>query len=803
MLNLAKDQVLLSRFCLLEMIGEGGMGQVWLVWDQELEIQIAAKILHPQIVSDQNRVKLLKNECRNTRRLAHPNIVRVFDFHRSADLAFISMEYVDGQNLNDYRSPLEHISFSQLIKLIKPVINALGYAHEMGLVHRDVKAANIIIDRQQAPRLTDFGIAGAFKSGQQAMKITSGGSLFCMSPQQLGHHRPAPSDDMYALGVLLYQMLTGYPPFYPDITRERIRHEVPAPVNQRLQQLAIDATIPDSMENLIAEMLAKNPADRPARMQEIEAFFDRMSSPVISQTIAPRSPAPKVISSRPASDPAEMIAPVSVSPIKHHKGLRQRPHANLVKGAALMVAFVVLLAGGFWLWQYLGGLNKKSTPPKSPVSKQQQAESEKTSTQTEKAPVKTPDPSQLAADKKKADNKLGEYMQLKQKLETKGASQWGNQIYADMSQLADEADQFLIEKQYAPAAAKYAAASAKAQELVNQMAPVLKRLLIEGQDALEEGNGELAEEKFSIALLIDPSNATAKKSLQRAKNTEAIMQLLESGNRHEAAGNLAAASTDYQDAVKLDPASKRAQASLTRVDEQLREQKYQQLMSEGLTAVHRKDHQLARQKLRQALKIRPESREARESLAQVDQSIRLSQIETYRRQAAASEKSENWQQAFSAYQKVLEIDPNVAFAVQGKQRASKHMRINKRLDFFLQQPTALESDRQLENALELVAEIEALETPGPRLREQFNQLVGIVNAAKTPVKIVLESDTFTDVAVYKVGKLGRFSSRELRLRPGSYTVVGTRNGYQDVRKKIIVKPEQGPIRVIIRCEVKI
>ena len=207
--------------------------------------------------------------------------------------------------------------------------------------------------------------------------------------------------------------------------------------------------------------------------------------------------------------------------------------------------------------------------------------------------------------------------------------------------------------------------------------------------------------------------------------------------------------------------------------------------------------------MRQALKIRPESREARESLAQVDQSIRLSQIETYRRQAAASEKSENWQQAFSAYQKVLEIDPNVAFAVQGKQRASKHMRINKRLDFFLQQPTALESDRQLENALELVAEIEALETPGPRLREQFNQLVGIVNAAKTPVKIVLESDTFTDVAVYKVGKLGRFSSRELRLRPGSYTVVGTRNGYQDVRKKIIVKPEQGPIRVIIRCEVKI
>ena len=803
MLKLTKDQVLLSRFCLLELIGQGGMGQVWLVWDQELEIQIAAKILHPQIVSDPNRVKLLKNECRNTRRLAHPNIVRVFDFHRSAELAFISMEYVDGQNLSDYRRQRDHMSFSQAIKLTKPVINALGYAHEMGLVHRDVKAGNIIIDRQQIPHLTDFGIAGAFKSGQQAMEITSGGSLFCMSPQQLEHHCPSPSDDMYALGVLFYQMLTGYPPFYPDITRERIRHEVPAPVNQQLQQLAIEATIPESIENLIADMLAKNPADRPTRMHEIEAFFDRMSGPAISQTNAPRSPAADIISSRPAPDPAEMIAPVSVSPIKHRKGLRQRPHANLVKGAVLMLALVVLLAGGLWLWQYLASLNTKPAPPQGPVSTQQPAESEKTSTQTEADPDITPDPSQLAADKKEADDKLGEYMQLKQELDAKGASQWGGQMYADMSQLAEEADQLLIDRQYAPAAAKYAAATAKAQELVKQMDPVLKKLLTEGQDALEEGNGELAEEKFSIALMIDPSNATASNSLQRAKNTEALMRLLESGNRHEAAGNLAGAQTDYQDAVKLDPASKKAQASLARVDGQLREQKYQQLMSEGLTAIHRKDYQLARKKLRQALKVRPESREARESLAQVDQSIRLSQIETYRRKAAASEKSENWQQTLNAYQKVLEIDPNVAFAVQGKQRALMHMRIDKRLNFFLQQPAVLESDRQLENALELIAEIEALNTPGPRLKEQFNQLVRIVNAAKTPVKIILESDTFTDVAVYKVGKLGRFSSRELRLRPGSYTVVGTRNGYQDVRKKIIVKPEQGPIRVIIRCEVKI
>ena len=226
MLNLEKDNILLSRFRLREKIGQGGMGQVWLVWDKELEIQIASKILNPQLMSDPHRVQLLKNECRNTRLLIHPNIVRVFDFHRSENLAFISMEYVDGQNLKDYRRQRGQISTSQIIKLIKPIVNALGYAHKMGLVHRDVKAGNILVDRQQAPRLSDFGIAGIFKSGHHALQITSGGSLFCMSPQQLDNRRPSPSDDIYALGVLLYQLLTGYPPFYPDITRDRIRHAV-------------------------------------------------------------------------------------------------------------------------------------------------------------------------------------------------------------------------------------------------------------------------------------------------------------------------------------------------------------------------------------------------------------------------------------------------------------------------------------------------------------------------------------------------------------------------------------------------
>ena len=798
--QLEKDQILLSRFSLLELIGEGGMGQVWCVWDVELETQVALKVLNPQLTSDSNRIKLLKNECRNTRRLAHPNIVRVFDFHRSDDLAFISMEYIAGQNLAHYCSHYETISMAMAITLIKPVINALEYAHELGLVHRDVKAANILLDRQRTPRLTDFGIAGVFKSGHDALEITSGGSLFCMSPQQLEGRPPHPSDDIYALGILLYELFTGYPPFYPDITREKILRETPTPVNRRLKQLAIDAPIPDPMEDLIGSMLAKTPADRPASMAAIENRFDRMSKVRVNHRDGSEAglAEPNSASVRP-----EMITPVRIMPPPLDKGLPLTERSNLIKGVTLIIAFVALVAGGLWLWQYLPTNAPEQGRAEIPPHEERRPEPEKAMETPEVLPEPAPDATKIAAAKKEAEAQLAAFMQLNQELDAKGVSHWGNQIYVEMIQLSQEADRLLLESDYTAAAEKYAAAAASAQTLVDQIEPVLKQLLAEGQMALEEGDGELSRQKFSIALMIDPENQFAQHSLERAKNLDAVMQLLESGNRHEKAGKIAFAHADYQEALRLDPESKEAQQAVIRIKGQIRDAEFQLLMSEGLTALHRKDHQLARAKLLKAKSYRPESQEVTDALAQVDQSIRLASIKTFRQKAADAEKAENWQQALDAYLQVLKIDANVLFAVQGKEHAQNRIRIDKRINFFLQQPAALESDLQLENAIALIEEIEEIEPKGPQLKERFEKLLRIVRAAQTPVKIIVESDTFTDVAVYKVGKMGRFESRELSLRPGTYTIVGTRDGYQDVRKKITIKPGQNTLRVTIRCEVKI
>ncbi|UCG14615.1 MAG: serine/threonine protein kinase, partial [Deltaproteobacteria bacterium] len=230
MLHLQKGQLLLSRFSLVELLGQGGMGQVWLAEDVELQERVAIKVLSPLLLATPEQVQLLKDECRNTRRLVHPHIVRIFDFHRSDDVVFISMEFVDGEDLDTRRRRLGTLPYADLVIRLLPIVEALSYAHGLGLIHRDLKAGNVLLDRQGVPRLADFGIAAVLQPHRDGRNVSSSGSRYSMSPQQLEGKNPHPADDLYSLGVLMYELLTGHPPFYPDITPEKIHREVPSPV---------------------------------------------------------------------------------------------------------------------------------------------------------------------------------------------------------------------------------------------------------------------------------------------------------------------------------------------------------------------------------------------------------------------------------------------------------------------------------------------------------------------------------------------------------------------------------------------
>jgi hypothetical protein len=500
----------------------------------------------------------------------------------------------------------------------------------------------------------------------------------------------------------------------------------------------------------------------------------------------------------------ETITPLTAPQIKHQGADTDNiSRQHRIKILALLGSLSLLVISGGWLLYYLsknplqtGGV--ADIPSPAPVKvKERPAES------SQEQPMPAVEPDQIAREKETAEQRLADFLKARTNLDSKGAADWGEPSYIEMTKFGQAADSAFINKEYKAAAEQYGQATSIANDLAARSDQALIRLLDEGQAALNAGDGSLAQQKFATALMIDSANQVARRGLERAKTIEAVIALIVLGKQHEAGGDLSLAATDYQKALQLDAYSQEARTALESVNGRIKEAQFQQLISGGLAAFHNNQYQAARKQLIKAKALNPNSREVQDALSQVDQAIRLAGIDSLQKRALAAEQTEDWQTALKSYQAVLDIDPNVQFAGRGTKRAAEQIRIAKRLDFFLAQPETLESDSQLRNAIFLLNEAGDVEPQGPKLAERIKKLEQLVSLAKTPVKITIQSDNLTHVAVYRVGRLGRFEVRELELRPGTYTVVGARDGYQDVRQKIVVKPGRQPLRVIVKCRVKI
>ncbi len=531
--------------------------------------------------------------------------------------------------------------------------------------------------------------------------------------------------------------------------------------------------------------------------------------------------------SKEASDfGVEIITPLEV----RKESDQPDPHRSFRITSITILLFLIILfsmvAGGFFLIRHLSkhpvNLAKdteQTKPSETEILKKQglnvpKANKEHIDSTTEPVfvpsgqqpaipSVQTDDTAKLELEKETADKQLAKLLKLKKEIEEKNGSVWGGEEYEAMIALSQEGDRLLMDRSFALAAEKYAQAANKATELINNTGTVFQKLTEDGQKALENGDSVIAQQKFSLALRIQPSDESARRNLERAEKLDEVNRLITSGKSHEENNLFAFAHADFQMALQLDPESKQAQYGLIRMKEKIVNEQFQKLMSDGLTAYHNGHYQLARTTLLKAKSFRPDSREVKSALLQVDEAIRLDKIEKLHQKAMSAEQAENWEQALESYLAVLKIDPDISFAVQGKKRSLEQIRVAKRIGFFLEKPGAMESDEQLENAIRLIEEAEKLEQRGPHLNARLNKLKTLVDLAGTPVKVMIESDNLTEIAVYKVGKLGKFTTRELSLRPGTYTMVGSRSGYQDVRLKITVKPGQKSLRVSIICNIKV
>ena len=474
-----------------------------------------------------------------------------------------------------------------------------------------------------------------------------------------------------------------------------------------------------------------------------------------------------------------------------------------VKRFSVIAGLLLLILGGLWLFNYL---SKNPVPP-SPLpeinTKAEQTTTIIPATTTAPIPEEETKTEQGEQGKEEAEQKLADLLELKKELDSKGVAEWGGELYQKALQLSASADDFFIKKEFTSAAKNYTEAIAALDELKVGIDDTLQRFLEDGLLAIKEGDGKRAQQLLSIALMIDPENEIARHNLDRAKNTEAVMQRLASGAKHEQSNNLSLAHADYQEAVNLDPESEKAQLALTRVKNRIADEQFQQLMSSGFKALDENNFNRARTLFLKAQSFKPDSRQVNDALLQVDTAIRLSRIEKLRQKALEAERSEDWGQALASYQSVLSLDESIRFALKGKERTLNRKQLEERMNYYLKKPSVLESDQSLEKALTLLEEAKRVDPQGPRFSQQFQQFKKAIALAQTPVTVTIASDSMTEVAIYKVGKLGRFTTRELTLRPGTYTVVGARDGFKDVRQKLAVKAGEGPVHITVACNEKI
>ena len=260
---MSEQNILLNgRYELLERVGSGGMSVVYKAKDRSLGRIVAVKVMHESFTSDEGFLKRFQQEAHSAANLAHPNIVTVHDIGQDGYKHYIVMEYVEGQTLKNiirsYKN--ETMPMSRALDLIIPVCNGIGYAHRANLVHCDVKPQNVIVTVDEQVKVADFGIARAISGATQQQKVSQvWGTPQYFAPEQAAGDAPTPSSDVYAIGVMLFEMLTGQLPFAAEShTAMALKHlHTPPPLVTEF-----NTAVPSQLAQIVNKLLAKEPAGR-------------------------------------------------------------------------------------------------------------------------------------------------------------------------------------------------------------------------------------------------------------------------------------------------------------------------------------------------------------------------------------------------------------------------------------------------------------------------------------------------------------------------------------------------------------
>ena len=484
-----------------------------------------------------------------------------------------------------------------------------------------------------------------------------------------------------------------------------------------------------------------------------------------------------------AIKPTFAASPTESAPRPVKKTSARPPLAAAIAAGLFVVATVVFFVLPRWVGQ---------DPPAPPAPTQASAAAPEPA-----APTLSPE--ELAALQAKAESMLTELLQQRSRLEARSAPRWGEAEWTAYDDLGRTSDQALLADDYAKAVDSYTAALAAGNALLARAERITASAHASAKQALSAGNDELAREQYDLVLSIEPANVEALAGRARAERLPEVLALVTRAEELRREQSLDEAADLYREVARIDPAWAPAQTALAEINRALASQRLETLLSQGYSALAKEEYAEAREHFAAALALAPGSESAADGLAQAEQGEKLETIELAEARALAFERREMWQEAISRYEAALAADATLEFARAGLERARARADLDIKLENLLANPNLLFTDSVLADASRLADQARALVMPDSRISTQVGRLDELIRLASTPVTVELTSDSLTQVTVYRVGALGVFATKALQVRPGTYTAIGSRNGYRDVRATFTVTPGRGPPPINIVC----
>jgi serine/threonine-protein kinase len=290
-----------GRYKIEAQLGQGGMSTVYKATDPNLQRTVAVKLIHSHLSNDAEFIRRFELEASAVAQLRHSNIVQVYDFNHDDNLYYMVLEYVPGETLQNRLETLnkagQRLPIEEAVKIIANTCEAVGFAHEQGMIHRDLKPANVMLNSRGQPILMDFGVAKMLGGIQHTATGAIIGTAKYMSPEQARGDRPDERTDLYSLGVMLYEMLTGEPPFDADSTVALLMKHVTEPVPDLRN---INQDVPEALVTVVKKALAKD------RTERYQTAGDMATALRLSQ-MTPAGPTPLPEATTRGRDPTETL----------------------------------------------------------------------------------------------------------------------------------------------------------------------------------------------------------------------------------------------------------------------------------------------------------------------------------------------------------------------------------------------------------------------------------------------------------------------------------------------------------------